>query len=359
MTDLTPLLNELLKRHDARPTANPSLTLQNIDEFLKEAYRINSHIASLNAYLRGIRQSYLSTSQPPRRAQPSRNDSPKTPNYHDKQWRYLTDRQREEIDAETKQLLRELNASIRNLADAEQLRQNTETSLTRKKYARIGLGVLSTWAAGGEGHTKPYEQELEEAKANVISTHRENVLWYLRQKLQECGSFQASMMEIRITREVEKNKSVLYKTQGQLLPDLGGFDDAPTPPPKFKGSKGAQLEAQQGHNVEDELTPEQLQLFEKENQDMMKHYESTLDQVRTAEKSLVEISELQTQLVNNLATQSAHIDQLVADSFYTTENVGGGNKQLKKATERKSTAKYVFYASCGLSLFLVVWDLLI
>lgn len=63
--------------------------------------------------------------------------------------------------------------------------------------------------------------------------------------------------------------------------------------------------------------------------------------------------------MNNLATQSAHIEQLVADSLYTAENVGGGNKQLKKATERKSTAKYVFYASCGLSLFLVAWDLII
>jgi len=73
----------------------------------------------------------------------------------------------------------------------------------------------------------------------------------------------------------------------------------------------------------------------------------------------VEISELQPQLVNTLTTQSAYIDQLVADSFLTAENVGGGNKQLKKASERKSTAKYVFYASCGLSLFLVVYDLLI
>jgi syntaxin 18 len=80
---------------------------------------------------------------------------------------------------------------------------------------------------------------------------------------------------------------------------------------------------------------------------------------RTAEKSLVEISELQTQLVGNLAMQSAHIEQLVADSFLTAENVGGGNKQLKRAAERPSTAKYVFYASCGLSLFLIVYDLII
>ena len=64
-------------------------------------------------------------------------------------------------------------------------------------------------------------------------------------------------------------------------------------------------------------------------------------------------------LVGNLATQSAHIDQMVADADYTTENVGGGNKQLKKASERQSTAKYVFYGACGFSVFLVVYDLLI
>ncbi len=73
---------------------------------------------------------------------------------------------------------------------------------------------------------------------------------------------------------------------------------------------------------------------------------------------MIEISELQTTLANNLAVQSAHIDQLVADTLYTTENVGGGNKQLKRATERTSTAKYVFYSSCAFSLFLIFWDLI-
>ncbi|TVY16898.1 Syntaxin ufe1 [Lachnellula arida] len=345
MTDLTPIFNELLKSHNAPPTADPSLTLQNIDEFLKEAYRINAHIASLNSYLRQIRQSYLSTAAPPRRT-----------NSKDRQWKYLTDRQREEIDAQTKQLLRELNSGIRNLADAEQLRQNTETTLMRKKYARLGLGALGSWAAGGAAQSKSYEQELEESRANAISGHRESVLWYLRQKLQECGSFQASMMEKRILREVEKNRGVLANARPGAMPEFGGFEDVPVPPSKYKGSSSAHLETQ-AHQPEEELSPEQIQMFEKQNQDMLKHYESTLDQVRTAEKSLVEISELQTQLVNNLAVQSAHIDQLVSDSFFTAENVGGGNKQLKKAAERKSTAKYVFYASCSLSLFLVAWDL--
>ncbi|EPE27867.1 t-snare protein [Glarea lozoyensis ATCC 20868] len=349
MTDLTPLLNELLKSHDAPPTAKPSLTLQNIDEFLKEAYRINSHIASLNVYLRKIRQSYLSTAVPPRRANLSAKDS---------KWKYLTDRQREEIDAETKQLLRELNASIRNLADAEQLRQNTETTVTRRKYAKLSLGALGKWAAGGAGQSKSSEQELEESRANAISNHRESVIWYLRQKLQECGSFQATMMEKRILREMEKRRSVLANSDMDLMPDI--LEPSPISPSTYQTYQGvpAHMDTQPQYQQE-ELSAEQIQIFEKENQDMLKHYESTLDQVRTAERSLVEISELQTQLVSNLAAQSENIELLEQDSINTTENVGGGNKQLKKAAERKSTAKYVFYASCGLSLFLIVWDLVI
>jgi syntaxin 18 len=203
--------------------------------------------------------------------------------------KYLTDRQRDEIDAETKQLLRELNASIRNLADAEQLRQNTQTTLIRKKYARTGLGVLSTWAAGGSDQSKSYDQGLDEAKGNAVKMHRESVLWYLRQKLQECGSFQASMMETRITRELEKNKSVLYKARGKPMPELGGFDTAPVPPKII--NKTSYVEDQHARqDLENELSPEQLQMFEKENQDMMKHYEATLDQVKYAPQHVLRIN---------------------------------------------------------------------
>ena len=78
----------------------------------------------------------------------------------------------------------------------------------------------------------------------------------------------------------------------------------------------------------------------------------------TAERSVIEIGELQTTLAQNLDIQLVNIEQLIADQMYTTENIAGGNKQLKRATERKSTARMVFYASCGLSVFLIGWDLI-
>jgi syntaxin 18 len=78
---------------------------------------------------------------------------------------------------------------------------------------------------------------------------------------------------------------------------------------------------------------------------------------RTAERSLIEISELQTTLVSNLAVQSAHIEQLVQDSHLTEENVGGGNKELKRATERRSTAQAVFWSTVAFCGVVIVMDL--
>jgi syntaxin 18 len=55
---------------------------------------------------------------------------------------------------------------------------------------------------------------------------------------------------------------------------------------KYSASTAAHSETQQLY-PEQELTQEQIQMFEKENQDMLKHYESTLDQVRYVGRALL------------------------------------------------------------------------
>ncbi|KAI6084865.1 snare-complex protein syntaxin-18 N-terminus-domain-containing protein [Hypoxylon rubiginosum] len=353
MTDITPLFNGFLKQHEAS-TTKYSFSLENLDDFLKEAYRINSHITSLHADLRNIRQSYLSTAQPRKTLIRSA--------HNDRQSRPLSDREREEIDANAKKLLRELNTSIRRLADVEQARSEIESRVIQKKFAR-GLGALGAWAAGGTQTNKSPEHVVAEERVNSINTHRDSVLWLLRHRLQECVKTQQDMMEIRLMREMEKSRSVLAKSRRPDAPSLstlGNMHGAGSPvESKGKANQALSPNEAQPPSLGGDLTEEQIQMFEKDNQDMLKFYESTLDQVRTTEKSLLEISELQTQLIDTLATQSAGIEQLVADSENTTENVGGGNRQLKQATQKASPAKYTFFATCGLCAFLIVWDLVI
>lgn len=67
MTDLTPVFNELLKSYNAPPTADASLTLQNLDSFLKEAYRIVCHCMDYFAnpqYLRALPEFAYSFTEP-------------------------------------------------------------------------------------------------------------------------------------------------------------------------------------------------------------------------------------------------------------------------------------------------------
>jgi hypothetical protein len=86
------------------------------------------------------------------------------------------------------------------------------------------------------------------------------------------------MMEIRLMREVEKSKSVLYKTRasGPATNDYGGVNGGAAT--DYRGKTGHVPEE---HGViENQLDPEQLQLFAQENQDMLKQYEDQLDKVR-------------------------------------------------------------------------------
>ncbi|PKS05884.1 hypothetical protein jhhlp_007715 [Lomentospora prolificans] len=359
--DLSTSFNELLQKHKA-PAISGRFGLDHLEEFLKEAYRIpttdaafeitswcvlmasepqNSHISNLHNELKDVRQAYLSTAQPR-----------KTHLRTGQAQRYLTDRDREEVDANAKQIIRELNASIRILDDAENKRRHDEEIAIRKRYGS-GLGALGSWAAGGR---KTEEHEAAEGKARDVGIHRDGVLWFLRKRLELCCATQQSMMEARLTREMERNRSVLANAN---IP-LPGYNPAQERRSSVKSS-GSSLPPPQQESFEADpsLTEEQIQMFEKGNQDMMTHYQMTLDKVRTAEQSLVEIAELQTVLVNNLAVQSAHIEQLVADSDNMVENVGGGNKELKKATQRPSAARYTFFAASGLCMFLIVWDLVI
>ncbi|KAK3991019.1 hypothetical protein QBC44DRAFT_324063 [Cladorrhinum sp. PSN332] len=345
MADLTTTFNTILKGHECSPTKQ--FTTNTADEFLKEAYRINTLVARLHSELRDLRQSYLSTAAPRKTHRnhlrnASTTQKPVT----------LTDRDREEIDANAKSTLRDLNARIRALEDAEQLRQSTQQALLTKKFSR-GFGTLLNLPQT----KKSNEQLLAESVARQLGAHRESIILYLRTRLQETAKTQQKMMETRLTREMEKNRSVLAKTRSANGWNTAASASATSAIPLQEEEQTSQKP--RPSLPDDDLTPEQKQIFEKGNHDMLKHFESTLDKVRTAEKSLLEIAELQNLLVGNLTTQSAHIDQLVAESFETTEGIGKGNKELKKSTERSSPARYTFFAAAGLSAFLVIWDLLI
>ena len=189
----------------------------------------------------------------------------------------MTDNERASIDAEAKTVLRQLHSAVSRLSQVEQVRQDTLSNLALRKRAQGGLGALGRWAAGGAVTAKSPEEEMQEAQEKSFNAHREGVIWYLQRKLEEAGNLQGGMMEIRIQREVEKSKSMLYKSRAANVP-YEQLDPAMFPDGQTTG--GGQKQGVASGGAEQELSQEQLQLFAQENQDMLRHYEDTLDQVR-------------------------------------------------------------------------------
>ncbi|KAI7122415.1 snare protein syntaxin-like protein 18/UFE1 [Hortaea werneckii] len=321
MTDITPDFNVCLKEKGSQPVLKRELNIDKIDSFLQEAYTINNRISDLTRELRSIRPSYLSTAAPSRRRHDSNHARP------------LTDKERDAIDAQSKQLLRQLNSKITELKQVEDVRNQAAESIALKKRNQGGLGALGRWAAGGAVTAKSPEEAAEEAERKTIAAHRESVLMYLQSKLEEAGRVQSNMME-----------------------SAGGIPYAQDSGPRSELTNGA-TDSSNAAEYPEELDQEQQQLLAEENNEMLKHYNTQLDQLNAAEKSILEISELQSTLTANIQLQQEHIDQLVQDSYLTTENVGKGNKELKRASERRSTAQAVFWGTCAFCSFLVVWDL--
>ncbi|KAL7268169.1 hypothetical protein RUND412_009222 [Rhizina undulata] len=308
MTDLTPTFNALLSTHSSAPTSPripPPTT-----EFLKEAYRIRTHIRTLSAHISSLRAPYLSTSTSSRS---------------------LTDPQRDELDRELSALLRECLGFTTRLESTEKIRHATALAVHKRRIASFSSLFVNA-----------EELEAEEDKIETERAWREAVVAALKTGLERVGGAHKEMVEARLKREEEKRKSVLAEA---------GRD-------RWVGRDVVleEIEAGGGEGGVEGLTREQLQLFEKENEGLVKHYEDALTQVRTAEKSLLEISELQTQLANNLAVQNAHIENLVSDSLQTTENMKRGNKELKKAGERFTMARTAFWSAATFAGVVIVWD---
>lgn len=282
----------------------------------------------------------------------------------------MTDSQRDEIVTQTSTLLRDLSGSIQNLKTATSIRHETAEKKLQAKYGK-STNFLLRWAAGGDDADvgdagKTAERIEEEGREWTVHTFRSNVLWYLGHGCEKVTNMHKEMIEKRLEREREKAASILYdernknvKVQRQDegtgsidgVSRYGNMDmrgrDAYNPALDPYSESGGQ-----------ELSPEQLQLFEEENSSLMNHYNETLTQVTQVEKSLHEISSLQQELIGHLGAQGEMIESLVTDAERTDENVQRGNKELKRATEKTRIPRILYHTTLYLCAGLIVWDLI-
>lgn len=183
---------------------------------------------------------------------------------------------RTRIDNETRQLLTTISGAIRQLQETAHLSSDLDESLAQQKRSKGGF--LGRWAAGG-GVTAKTPEELEEAdRRDTTKRHRDGVIWFLQRRLEGAGEMQRSMVEVRVKREVERSRSILYKARGPGLVD--GIGASGSSADYLSATDLAKEQRQERAAMESSLSPEQIQLFEREQEDMLKHYNSELNKIK-------------------------------------------------------------------------------
>jgi syntaxin 18 len=287
--DITPLLSQSLANHNSALKAHP-FDLDTLNSFLKEAYSINRALTNLTAYLRSIRAPYLALSSHRPASSSRHTTSNGAPKPSDKEVRSMTDVQREAVEQETKTLLDSLNRQISELDKAAQISSTLAGQIAQRTRAKRGFGGLGRWAAGGGIVQKSPDELEEEAKEETVRTHREGVIYFLRMRLARVSETQRNMVAVRLQRAVERNKSSLYKAG--LSVDEFGVEGGIGRVERSKMGNGSastttdfvQLEEDQasrdnGPGIESLLSPEQIQMFQSEQDDMVTQLNSELQKI--------------------------------------------------------------------------------
>ncbi|CAO3612856.1 unnamed protein product [Cunninghamella blakesleeana] len=352
---------------------------ENYDIFIKEAYRIYQHINSLNRFLLTIRRAYLNNTRKPRNlpTQPTHTNTKNHATLSNNSLfsmfptniTHLTDNERDEIDFQAKLIIRKCMDRIKELEDAEVLRKNQMKTTTANRFAQFLNQVIPNANLNKE--------------EDILSIHHNNIIWLLNKLLTDVSKLQRDQQEVRLTRELEKSENHL--SNSTMSSSKSFHNDSSNDPPLSSSSSGLGIQwkptkstttasppihhhhISQDHDLiyatedmdafEQQLSEEQVQLLEKENEAMLEEMNGTLNQVKQAEKALLEISALQTQLTNHLAVQTMQTDRLYGDSLATNERVEQGNLQLQQARERnRGTRKFMLAFLLGASFVLLFLD---
>ena len=352
VVDETGAFRELLKAQAASPTngpknheMDPAMVKQREAASLwtNEAYTVRRHIVSLFNFLSMIRRPYLNvTSKGKRTTGSETNDINNANNSQDafSKWQHntsLTEAERDEVDFQVKLVVKQCLDRVQELEHGETLRFNAlEKALTRAGITSLSpLNLLQNSSLN-----------KQRAASNALHAHHMAITQYLSEQLAHASSVQAMLQQRRVATQRQRYENLADSAKVSSHNSQAGFSEE-----ILRGSIGTM--GDRGVDVADELSQEQLHMFEEEASALVESLQADLAAVQHAEQQLQDISALQTRIVQHLQEQNEHIDTLLTEAGSHGEQVTRGNQQLQKAKERNRQANRwlsIFFLISGLVL---------
>ncbi|XP_072550547.1 syntaxin-18 [Salminus brasiliensis] len=195
-----------------------------------------------------------------------------------------------------------------------------------------------------------------------VKEHQGAVLDLIESYLKGVCKLYSEQRAIRVKRVVDKKRlSRLEPEQKSKLEKPLSEDAEKTAAQEENSEKPASeggVELWEDSRVEDELSPEEIQMFEQENQRLVSEMNSLVDEVRQIEGKVVEISRLQEIFAEKVLQQETEIDNIHQLVVGATENVKEGNEDIREAIKNNAGFRVwilFFLVMCSFSLLFLDW----
>ncbi|XP_036445789.1 syntaxin-18 [Colossoma macropomum] len=210
------------------------------------------------------------------------------------------------------------------------------------------------------------KQLRTEAEKTGISAqmkeHRGAVLDLIESYLKSVCKLYSEQRAIRVKRVVDKKRlSRLEPEQKSKVEKPPSEDAEKTQAQEENNDKPVSdggVELWEDSRVEDELSPEEIQMFEQENKRLVSEMNSLVDEVRQIEGKVVEISRLQEIFAEKVLQQEMEIDNIHQLVVGATENVKEGNEDIREAIKNNAGFRVwilFFLVMCSFSLLFLDW----
>ncbi|XP_061583756.1 syntaxin-18 [Cololabis saira] len=214
---------------------------------------------------------------------------------------------------------------------------------------------------------KQLRSEVEKQAAPVqIKEHRGAVLDLIEMYLRGVCKIYSEQRAIRVKRMVDKKRlSRLVPEHPSRVEKKVEVEPTEEKIVKEESSERSSSEVQSNSvsvweegRVEDELSPEEIQMFEQENQRLVSEMNSLVDEVKQIEGKVVEISRLQEIFAEKVLQQETEIDSIHQLVVGATENVKEGNEDIREAIKNNAGFRVwilFFLVMCSFSLLFLDW----
>jgi len=310
--DKTGLFRDILKeaqnREDIKPDKNRILNKRKEKDPLEvKAHMIIEHTTQLQCFLAENRESYIDVLN-------------KTYSSN-----AMSDFERDKIDADTNSLIKTINSLVDDF----------------KKDLRKRLTKLS-----GQ-HTLHLEAVSDILEADL--------------KL-ACQNF-SEQRAIRVQKELEIQKMSRLEIKARkssppdvlIEPDVLLEQDTEEKPEQQQINWA--LEDDEDSDSNQALSPEEMQLFEMENEKMLEDLMSLKDDVQQIESKVVKIAELQQIFTEKVLQQKDDIELISSNAVGASENIKDGNEEIRKAIQNRASIRvYILFFLLVMAFTLLFLD---